>query len=98
MPGGDRFYNFARGSDSNPPVDISEFLVGMEADDPINANTRDAMGNFTGDGEYAGSYHVGGAQFALGDGSVRFISQNINMTTYRALSTRAGAEVINGDF
>jgi prepilin-type N-terminal cleavage/methylation domain-containing protein len=98
MPGSDRRYNFSGNSDNNPPTDISEYLVGMETDDPINANTRDAAGFFNNDGEYAGSYHTGGAQFAIGDGSVRFISQNINMTTYRALSTRNGGEVFDGDF
>jgi prepilin-type N-terminal cleavage/methylation domain-containing protein len=98
MPGSDRKYNFASGSDGNPPTDISEYLVGMENDDPINANTRDAAGHFSNDGEYAGSYHTGGAHFALSDGSVRFVSQNINMTTYRALATRANGEVVNNDF
>jgi hypothetical protein len=98
LPGSDRRYNFSGNSDNNPPTDISEYLVGMETDDPINANTRDAAGFFNNDGEYAGSYHTGGAKFALGDGSIRFISRNINMTAYRALSTRNGGEVIDGDF
>jgi prepilin-type processing-associated H-X9-DG protein len=40
-----------------------------------------------------GSLHPGGANFALVDGSVRFISQTIEMTTYRALSTRQGNEI-----
>jgi len=39
-----------------------------------------------------GGLHPGGANFALVDGSVRFISQTIDMTVYRALSTRAGGE------
>lgn len=96
--GSDRRYNFSAGGDGNPPTDVSEYLVGMENDDPINANTRDANGHFSNDGEYAGSYHTGGCQFALTDGSVRFISQNINMTTYRALASRANGEVIGSDF
>ena len=97
-PGSDRKYCFSGGGDGNPPTDITEYLVGMESNDPINANIRDSSGFYNNTGEYAGSYHTGGAQFVLGDGSVRFISQNIDMPTYRALSTRNGGEVINGEF
>ncbi len=97
MTGSDRRYNFSAGGDGNPPTDSTESLIGMETDDPINANTRDANGLFNNDGEYAGSYHTGGAQFCLADGSVRFISENISMTTYRRLATRDGGEVV-GEF
>jgi hypothetical protein len=40
-----------------------------------------------------GSYHRGGATFALGDGSVRFIADGIDMNVYRPLGSRDGAEV-----
>jgi len=43
------------------------------------------------------SYHQGGAQFLLGDGSVRFLSENIDQVTFDALATRAGGEVV-GEF
>jgi prepilin-type processing-associated H-X9-DG protein len=43
------------------------------------------------------SLHPGGVQFALADGSVRFISNDIPRAVYRALATRAGAEVISGN-
>lgn len=45
----------------------------------------------------ARSFHTGGAHFLLCDGSARLISQNINMGTYRALSTIQGGEVV-GEF
>ena len=41
-----------------------------------------------------GSGHPGGANFSLGDGSVRFIADSITQATLTALSTRAGNEVI----
>jgi prepilin-type N-terminal cleavage/methylation domain-containing protein len=40
-----------------------------------------------------GSHHVGGSQYALGDGSVRFISENINVEVYRGLLDRADGVV-----
>jgi prepilin-type N-terminal cleavage/methylation domain-containing protein len=41
--------------------------------------------------------HPQGAMFLLGDGSVRFLRETIDLTTYQALSTRAGGEVVAGD-
>jgi prepilin-type N-terminal cleavage/methylation domain-containing protein len=44
-----------------------------------------------------GSYHIGGAHFTLGDGSVKFLSENIDLNLYRGLGSRNGNEVV-GDF
>src|SRR5262249_33296026 len=41
----------------------------------------------------ARSYHTGGVNGALADGSVRFFSNTIDQVTWRALATRAGGEV-----
>ncbi len=43
-----------------------------------------------------GSWHPGGASFAMGDGSVKFINENIDINTYRALGSRNGNEVVGG--
>jgi prepilin-type N-terminal cleavage/methylation domain-containing protein/prepilin-type processing-associated H-X9-DG protein len=41
------------------------------------------------------SLHPGGANFCLGDGSVRFLSYDMNPIVQRAMATRAGGEVFN---
>jgi prepilin-type processing-associated H-X9-DG protein len=40
------------------------------------------------------SRHPGGANFSLADGSLHFLSQTIDQTLYRALSTKAGGEPV----
>ena len=45
----------------------------------------------------ARSRHVGGVQCLLGDGAVRFVSDSIDLGTWRALGTRSGGEVV-GEF
>jgi len=44
-----------------------------------------------------GSQHPGGANFAMADGSVRFLKDTTAMPTYKALGTRAGGEVVSSD-
>ncbi len=81
--GCDRRVMFSGGADSNPPTEMSEFLIGAEGNDPINGGAEEA----------SGSFHVGGAHFLMGDGSVQFLSENMDMATYQAISTRAEGEV-----
>lgn len=44
---------------------------------------------------HARSWHPGGVQVALADGSVRFVSDNIDQAVFQAIGTREGAEAVN---
>jgi prepilin-type N-terminal cleavage/methylation domain-containing protein/prepilin-type processing-associated H-X9-DG protein len=41
--------------------------------------------------------HPGGANVLMGDGSVRFVKQSINLLTWAAMSSRSNGEVISAD-
>jgi prepilin-type N-terminal cleavage/methylation domain-containing protein len=45
-----------------------------------------------------GSYHPGGAMFLVGDGSVMFVPETIDMATYRAFGSRNGGETLLMNF
>jgi prepilin-type N-terminal cleavage/methylation domain-containing protein/prepilin-type processing-associated H-X9-DG protein len=44
------------------------------------------------------SFHTGGINVAMGDGSVRFVSQGISMITFAAICTKSGGEAVSSDF
>ena len=44
----------------------------------------------------ARSYHAGGVNTLMADGSVRFFSANVNLTSWQALGTASGNETANG--
>lgn len=62
-------------------------LTAKNVRNPINSNIAD----FWNDGSF-GSNHPGGAQFAMGDGSVQFVNETIDMVLYRAMASRNGGE------
>jgi prepilin-type N-terminal cleavage/methylation domain-containing protein/prepilin-type processing-associated H-X9-DG protein len=43
------------------------------------------------------SFHPGGGNFLMGDGSVRFLKNSINIQIYRALSTKDIGEIVSSD-
>jgi len=45
----------------------------------------------------ARSLHTGGVQAVFGDGSVRFVSQNINLITWQSVGSPNGGEVVDGE-
>ncbi len=61
-------------------------------------NRTNCKNGFTWDGVIlnATSWHTGGVNVLMGDGSVRFVNENINDELWRALGTRAGGEATSG--
>jgi prepilin-type N-terminal cleavage/methylation domain-containing protein/prepilin-type processing-associated H-X9-DG protein len=60
-------------------------------------NLRQELADLESGREFVGgpsSFHSGGGHFLMGDGSVRFISQNIDPLTFRHLANRADGEML----
>jgi prepilin-type processing-associated H-X9-DG protein len=45
----------------------------------------------------ASSQHPGGVNVLLGDGSVKFVKDSVNIGTWQALGSRNGGEIISSD-
>lgn len=74
-------------------TEYSELIGATNA--PINSALNPAIDGWRAELSY-GSYHAGGAQFVLCDGSVRFISENVDLiAVLRAMVTRHGSEVVS---
>jgi prepilin-type N-terminal cleavage/methylation domain-containing protein/prepilin-type processing-associated H-X9-DG protein len=82
---GTRYRTWIRGCDTNP-VCAGSRNVANAINSPSIANFNDIA---------FGSMHTGGANFVMGDGSVRFIRDSINLNTYRAMASRNGGETLN---
>ncbi|XZE33570.1 DUF1559 domain-containing protein [Pirellulaceae bacterium SH501] len=67
---------------------------------PPNSPLRDCVArNNQAEGHLATrSYHTGGVNCVLGDGSVRFVSSGVDQLTWAAVGTRAGGEVPAGEW
>jgi prepilin-type N-terminal cleavage/methylation domain-containing protein len=59
---------------------------------PINSTVYNGSSNFNHISAW--SQHPGGANFAVGDASVRFVSKNIDVPTYLALASIDSGEVV----
>jgi prepilin-type N-terminal cleavage/methylation domain-containing protein/prepilin-type processing-associated H-X9-DG protein len=70
---------------------------GMIYTDLDLTSSREKLGRPTFAGSTARSYHPGGVNALLGDGSVRFIKNSISGFTWRALGTVAGGEVVSAE-
>lgn len=74
------------------------YTDGVTYDIDFNSNQESATASgFTYAAVTSRSYHVGGVNVLLMDGSVRFVTNGILRTTWEALGTRGGGEVV-GDY
>ena len=89
-PGGSPYYNDPGAAPADPAV----WAAGSTFDESIDPATRNDPALLVGG---FGSHHAGGAHFALGDGSVRFCSENMNLPVYEQLLDRADGTV-TGEF
>lgn len=62
-----------------------------------NSMTPDCTGRSSPGWKAARSWHVGGVHGLLCDGSVRFLSNSVDLTIWRGLATRSGGEIL-GEF
>jgi prepilin-type processing-associated H-X9-DG protein len=65
---------------------------------PPNSPLMDCVQHSNPGWKAARSRHEGGVNALLADGSVRFVRDAIAVTTWQAMGTRAGGEVVSGDF
>ena len=64
------------------------------------AGNEDALANLRGNHQESTGFrslHPGGLNFCMADGSVHFINEQIDIWTYRKLSTRNGEEIVDKD-
>ncbi len=74
---------------------LPETLTAQELDQRIDSGELKVAPTFVGG---FGSSHAGqGANFAMGDGSVRFLKQSIDATVYQRLGHRCDGEIIDGE-
>lgn len=95
---GETIDNHTQGSSNRWSVGSRHLDTLRSTDNPLNTPsgtgvTVDLYG-YSASGAFA-SLHPGGANFVFGDGHVVFISEGIDLESYRALSTREGIEVIS---
>jgi prepilin-type processing-associated H-X9-DG protein len=62
-----------------------------------NARRRDCIGNTEQGHVAARSQHTGGVHIGMADGSVRFVSDNIDGALWRGVGTTGNGEVL-GEF
>ena len=89
---------------SSNHFDLETVWPGAIKEDPVDDHAHTTLfqsayliNNPNFDDRNAMSFHPSGLNALFGDGSVRLVKMGINLQVYRALGTRAGAEVVGSD-
>jgi prepilin-type N-terminal cleavage/methylation domain-containing protein len=77
-----------RGTDEGQAATLGDSFIRINAD--TDGNTATQRDNTTG----FASFHVGGSHFLVGDGTVKFVSENTDANVYRWLSTINDGNVV----
>lgn len=77
----------------NSGTDVSPFIPPR----PNPENPPYTSAGSTYSHKAARSKHPGGVNVVFGDGSLRFVSDSIDLTTWRAMGTMNGSEVVSED-
>ena len=67
--------------------------LSLHDEPPLHRDDRHAQNAYNA----SRSYHPGGVNALMGDGSVKFFKNSIAVTTWRALLTPIGGEVVSSD-
>jgi prepilin-type N-terminal cleavage/methylation domain-containing protein len=87
------FETFLTPNSSFPDVMFSPYYCINQTPNPPCIGATTALP----DNYAARSRHAGGVNVAMGDDSVRFVRNSINVETWRAMSTTRGGEVVSAD-
>jgi prepilin-type N-terminal cleavage/methylation domain-containing protein len=100
-----RLYNATSGAEIHfssglqPNTSASDYLGRCNKFNPIPQAPCINSNNTAGENVvFARSYHTGGVNAALSDGSVRFVSNNISQPTWSAAGTRANSDRLQSDW
>jgi prepilin-type N-terminal cleavage/methylation domain-containing protein/prepilin-type processing-associated H-X9-DG protein len=74
-----------------PGYSMASTLFPQNLHDDTSVNYIDRLQSFRSD-------HIGGCNYLMGDGSVRFLRDSIPLEIFQALGSTAGGEVISGDY
>jgi prepilin-type N-terminal cleavage/methylation domain-containing protein/prepilin-type processing-associated H-X9-DG protein len=88
------------GSGINRATSPGAVVLGGGSASPGEEEDEAALANVVGTPAFVGGYssrHPGGANFALGDGSIRFLKNSMSPSIFKLLGNRADGEILDSD-